>query len=165
MARSDRHGRLLHPRRLQPNGLSFYTGIPQKVSEKKVGFRALDHHVGSRIHARRRFLRISQAQLADQLGLTSQQIHKYETGANRVSASQLFVLARALKVSISDFFDDLLQDPISSGPSGLPLLGEDVQALLNAYFTISNPTIRGHLLRLAQSLAADAHAFFDTQST
>ncbi len=67
----------------------------------------IDIHVGARIRMRRKLLGISQEKLAEQLGLTFQQVQKYERGANRVSASKLFEIARALQSSVAYFFDGL----------------------------------------------------------
>src|SRR5690349_12707659 len=67
----------------------------------------IDVHVGSRIKLRRRVLGMSQERLAGVLSLTFQQVQKYERGMNRVGASRLFDLSRALDVPISFFFDDL----------------------------------------------------------
>lgn len=67
----------------------------------------IDVHVGERIRARRRQLGLSQERLADALGLTFQQVQKYERGANRVSASKLFEIAKTLGVKAGDFFDGL----------------------------------------------------------
>src|SRR6266699_1101097 len=67
----------------------------------------IDVHVGSRVRLRRTLLGMSQERLGDALGLTFQQVQKYERGANRVSASRLFDLSRVLDVPISFFFDDM----------------------------------------------------------
>src|SRR5690349_23059424 len=67
----------------------------------------VDAHVGSRLRQRRMLLGISQEQLAEMLGLTFQQVQKYERGTNRVSASRLFQLARALDTPITWFFDEM----------------------------------------------------------
>ncbi|ATC25188.1 helix-turn-helix domain-containing protein [Caulobacter vibrioides] len=72
----------------------------------------VDRAVGRRLRARRRFLRISQGALADALGLTFQQIQKYESGANRISASKLYAAARFLNTPIADFFSDV-PDPVT----------------------------------------------------
>jgi len=71
----------------------------------------IDLHVGMRIRLRRRALNISQERLAEALGLTFQQVQKYERGSNRVSASKLYDIARALRSSITYFFDGLA-DPL-----------------------------------------------------
>src|SRR5271163_3487266 len=67
----------------------------------------VDVHVGTRIRLRRTLLAMSQERLGDALGLTFQQVQKYERGVNRVSASRLFDLSRVLDVPISFFFDDM----------------------------------------------------------
>ena len=67
----------------------------------------VDLHVGQRIRARRKALGVSQGRLAEALGLTFQQVQKYERGANRVSASKLWDIARTLQVDVSHFFSGL----------------------------------------------------------
>jgi transcriptional regulator with XRE-family HTH domain len=67
----------------------------------------IDVHVGSRLRLRRTMLRISQDKLAAELGLTFQQVQKYERAANRISASRLYQLCRILKVPISFFFEGI----------------------------------------------------------
>ncbi|OYX35806.1 MAG: transcriptional regulator [Caulobacterales bacterium 32-69-10] len=69
----------------------------------------VDLHVGARIRMRRKLLSVSQERLAEQLGLTFQQVQKYERGANRVSASKLYEIARALQTSVAYFFDGLAE--------------------------------------------------------
>jgi transcriptional regulator with XRE-family HTH domain len=73
---------------------------------------AVDIHVGARIRMRRKMLNVSQEHLADSLKLTFQQVQKYERGANRVSASKLYEIARTLQVPVSFFFEGL-PDPVS----------------------------------------------------
>ncbi len=70
----------------------------------------VDSHVGGRVRLRRKFLRLSQDDLAQKIGLTFQQVQKYERGTNRVSASKLFEIARVLKVPIGYFFDGFGSD-------------------------------------------------------
>src|ERR1700679_3443460 len=72
----------------------------------------VDLHVGARIRLRRRMQGVSQEKLAAALGLTFQQVQKYERGANRVSASKLYEIASALRAPIAYFFDGLA-DPVS----------------------------------------------------
>src|ERR1700744_4827409 len=67
----------------------------------------IDVHVGTRIRLRRTLLGMSQERLGEALGLTFQQVQKYERGVNRVGASRLFDLSRVLDVPISFFFDDM----------------------------------------------------------
>jgi len=74
----------------------------------------IDIHVGSRVRMRRKLMGVSQEKLAEALGLTFQQVQKYERGVNRVSASKLFESSRFLGVEVSYFFDGLAdRDPAS----------------------------------------------------
>ena len=80
----------------------------------------VDIHVGAQVRARRKTLGVSQEALGDALGLTFQQVQKYERGANRVSASKLFAIAKTLQVPVSYFFDGL-EDPVTgegAAPAG-----------------------------------------------
>ncbi len=65
----------------------------------------VDIHVGARVRMRRKFLNLSQTDLADALELTFQQVQKYERGSNRISASKLYQIAKMLRVPVSYFFD------------------------------------------------------------
>lgn len=73
----------------------------------------IDLHVGGRVRMRRKMVALSQDQLADALGLTFQQVQKYERGANRISASKLYQIAKTLQVPVSFFFDGLA-DPMNA---------------------------------------------------
>ncbi len=83
-----------------------------KISENERTPNVVDLHVGMRIRLRRRALNVSQERLAEALGLTFQQVQKYERGSNRVSASKLYDIARALQSSISYFFEGLADPSI-----------------------------------------------------
>ncbi len=91
----------------------------------------VDLHVGARIRLRRRMQGVSQEKLADALGLTFQQVQKYERGANRVSASKLYEIATALHSPVSYFFDGLA-DPTDedAAASGRPSDEQIVHAFL-----------------------------------
>src|SRR5277367_1577262 len=67
----------------------------------------IDTHVGARVRLRRTLLGMSQEKLGEAIGLTFQQVQKYERGANRIGASRLFDLSRVLDVPVSFFFDDM----------------------------------------------------------
>ena len=82
-------------------------GAPFVGAGKESRPRPIDVHVGSRIRLRRTLLGMSQERLGEALGLTFQQVQKYESGVNRVSASRLFDLSRVLDVPIGFFFDDV----------------------------------------------------------
>jgi transcriptional regulator with XRE-family HTH domain len=107
---------------------------------------------------------MSQAKLAEALGLTFQQIQKYERGTNRVSASRLVDIAQALDVPIGFFFDDLPGNKIFGacsdcvtvieGANGNGAPRQETQTLLRAYYSISDLNIRKRMLALVKSLAA-----------
>lgn len=73
----------------------------------------VDLHVGGRVRIRRKMIDLSQEQLADAIGLTFQQVQKYERGANRISSSKLYEIAKTLQVPVSFFFDGLA-DPATT---------------------------------------------------
>ncbi len=90
----------------------------------------VDNYVGGRIRARRVELGLSQTVVADQLGLTFQQVQKYERGYNRVSASRLYDLTKILGVDIAYFFEGFRDDDIPETPEAW---GPDVWELINAF--------------------------------
>lgn len=118
----------------------------------------VDLHVGQRIRLRRKSIKVSQEALAEILGITYQQVQKYERATNRVSASKLLAISRALGVPVGYFFEGL-----SAANEGGPV--EDLaitQRLLSekgglelakAYLAIPSDKVRRHLVSLAESLA------------
>src|SRR5688500_20373226 len=88
--------------------------LASKVASRNVGGRSraldVDHYVSMRIRQRRIMLGLTQQQMAELIGVTYQQAHKYETGINRISAGRLFQIAQALGVEISYFFEDVEPD-------------------------------------------------------
>ena len=79
----------------------------------------IDVYVGGRVRMRRTLLGMSQGRLGDGLGLTFQQVQKYERGANRIGSSRLYRLSRLLDVPVSFFFDELPEDLVlGAGPPG-----------------------------------------------
>lgn len=122
--------------------------------------RDIDDHVGKRIRRRRRLLGLTQQSLAEAIGLRFQQIQKYECGANRVTASRLFQLARALNVPTTYFFDGLPDSTVAALTGGQPdssHIPGDVMAqsetieLVRAYYQLAERP-RRKLLDLAKSL-------------
>ncbi len=85
--------------------------LASKISGRSVGGRSraldVDRYVSLRIRQRRIMLGLTQQQMAELIGVTYQQAHKYETGINRISAGRLYQIARALGVEISYFFEDV----------------------------------------------------------
>src|SRR6201998_3236858 len=74
----------------------------------------IDVHVGGRVRLRRTLLGMSQEKLGEAIGLTFQQVQKYERGANRIGASRLFDLSRVLDVPVSFFFDDIKAETVEA---------------------------------------------------
>jgi len=115
----------------------------------------LDIALGSRIRLRRRELGLSQEQLARQIGITFQQVQKYEHGANRVSFSRLVEIAQALRCGVIDLIGDLDKSKDSSlFARHIARLNEPGAAeLLEAYSAIKSPKHRRAILNLAKQLA------------
>lgn len=124
----------------------------------------IDVHVGGRVRLRRTMLGMSQDRLADSLGLTFQQIQKYEKGVNRIGASRVFEISRVLGVPIQFFFDDFNIDTGRSygfaeqgpddGMAMMELLNtpEGVQ-LCKHFASIKDTKIRKRVLELVKSLS------------
>ena len=117
-----------------------------------------DVFVGARVRFRRKELGLSQGKLAEKLGITFQQVQKYEKGVNRVGASRLADMARILNVPVSYFFEDAERSDASEGSAAamsnvLTMAG--AADLLRAYSRISNPALRKVVLSLARSLASE----------
>jgi transcriptional regulator with XRE-family HTH domain len=117
-----------------------------------------DVFVGARVRFRRKELGLSQGKLAEKLGITFQQVQKYEKGVNRVGASRLADMARILSVPVSYFFEDAERSDASEGSAAtmsnvLTMAG--AADLLRAYSRISNPALRKVVLSLARSLASE----------
>jgi len=147
----------------------------------------VDVHVGSRIKWRRKVLKISQQQMADILGLTFQQVQKYEKGSNRVGASRLWDISRILGVSMDFFFADMdpavkTQSPmmlIHEDSEKVKLLGEDVSSidfdpmkrketleLVSAYYKINNRKIAQQLFDLIVAMSkSNVHLTQDEENS
>lgn len=123
------------------------TGVPDPV----------DVHVGTRIRTRRLLIGMNQETLARALGLTFQQVQKYEGGANRVSASRLSQIAKVLGVPIAYFFSDL--DPAGGGASAQELETRELMQrpeaieLIRSYYAIGDQRIRHQFLDMVKAVA------------
>ncbi|AXO13006.1 helix-turn-helix domain-containing protein [Thalassospira indica] len=127
----------------------------------------VDIHVGARVRLRRTLLGMSQEKLGEAIGLTFQQVQKYERGANRVGASRLYDLSRVLEVPVSFFFDDM-PDEISSksvherremseSPDPFdndPMNRRETLELVRAYYRITDPNQRKKIFELVKSMGA-----------
>lgn len=115
----------------------------------------VDVHVGKRIRHRRWVTGTTQQQLADQVGIKFQQIQKYETGMNRVSASRLWDIAGALGVEVAFFFEGLDSEMIEADYGGMPsdvLTDKEALDLLRSYYAIPENQ-RRRLFELARVLS------------
>ncbi len=119
----------------------------------------VDVHVGKRIRQRRWMNGTTQQQLAEAVGIKFQQIQKYETGMNRVSASRLWDIAHVLKVDISFFFEGIDQEaPDASNGTDMPgdiLTDKEALELLRSYYSIPENQ-RRRLFDLARVLSEAA---------
>lgn len=139
----------------------------------------IDIHVGKRLRLRRTLLGMSQERLGELLGLTFQQVQKYERGVNRIGSSRLFELGQILDVPVSFFFDDMPGDgrgALMSGvavgrtgfapglaeesatfehdlDNGLSLDKRETLELVRAYYRIGDPAVRKRLFELTKALA------------
>ena len=116
----------------------------------------IDQAVGLRIAARRSALGWSQSVLGRELGVSFQQVQKYETGANRVSASRLHQAATAMGCSVADFFP-VRPDAVETENPAAALLGSvEGRGLADAFPRIADPEVRRALTRVVQALAEPA---------
>jgi transcriptional regulator with XRE-family HTH domain len=128
----------------------------------------IDVHVGSRIRLRRTLLGISQTTLAEAIGLTFQQVQKYEKGANRVSSSRLVDMANAPDIAIPYFFEEMSagvgaqtpsarlkagQRPAAIGNETDPLAKRETLEFVRAYYKITVPAVRKRLAELTKTVA------------
>ena len=137
-----------------------------KSDDDEGGPNAVDVHVGSRIRLRRTLMGMSQTALADSVGLTFQQIQKYEKGGNRVSASRLWQFGQVLDVPVSFFFDDMPAELLSNrgypGIVGSPSSNEstgvmtrrETLELVRAYYRIQNEPVRRRIYDLFKAMGA-----------
>jgi len=136
-----------------------YDKLPPGVSNP------VDVHVGHRLRLRRALLGISQEKLGESVGLTFQQIQKYERGTNRIGASRLFQFSCILEVPVAFFFNDMPEDLKTpegqqsglsdGGQDGIdrdPMARRETLELVRAYYRIPDPIIRKRLLDLARSV-------------
>ena len=125
----------------------------------------IDVHVGARVRLRRTMLRMSQEKLAAELGLTFQQVQKYERAANRISASRLYHLCRILGVRVGFFYEGLgsahaANPGFAEAPAepfaADPLHQHETIELVEAYYAIGDPGVRRKLFEFVRALATDS---------
>lgn len=127
---------------------------------------SMDVHVGSRVRLRRMLLGMSQEKLGEKLGLTFQQVQKYEKGINRVGAGRLHELGRVLGVPVSFFFEEA---PVAGHPEPMAGFGEQPSEsyvvdflssregleLNKAFVRITDPKVRRAVVEMVRALAED----------
>ncbi len=119
---------------------------------------SVDVHVGKTIRIQRLLRKVSQTELGDRVGVTFQQIQKYEKGSNRVSASMLVEIAGALSVDVRTFFDDLTAVAANANDNPAPseefVISREGVQLNAAFFSIKNEQLRKKILKLVQAIAS-----------
>ena len=142
-----------------------------KIKSKEDGLDPIDVHVGAKVRARRLLLGLSQESLAKMIGLTFQQVQKYERGTNRISVSRLVDICRALKTPLDSFlnsslavgepgtrkslnqgFSDNEQESLAVGADD-NLTKRDVFELIRAYSKIENPKLKKQILEMAKAMS------------
>ena len=136
----------------------------------------VDRYVGARTRQRRTLLGMSQGTLGTAVGLTFQQIQKYETGANRIGSSRLYEFAKVLDVPVSYFFDEMPSNALSGRPmSGRgrkgsaeagtpfeqekdPLIKRETLELVRAYYKIREGRVRKRIFETVKAVGAASHA-------
>ncbi len=136
-----------------------------KTRGKRGRSNQVDAHVGSRVRTRRTLMGLSQEKLGDALGLTFQQVQKYERGANRIGASRLFQLSLILDVPVSFFFEDMVE-PEAGTPQGIaiglaegadsfdhdPMAKRETLELVRSYYRITDEKLRRRVFELVKAL-------------
>lgn len=136
------------------------------IATKKKGIASdVDVYVGGRLRERRNLMGLSQEKLADSVGLTFQQVQKYERGTNRVSASRLYEFSSVMDVPVSYFFDGYkASHPAPAGMSDneqASLVDDDVMSrketldLIRVYYSIPDEKLRQRFLGLIKSMASN----------
>ncbi len=112
---------------------------------------AFDDHVAKRIRLARKARGLSQTEFGAPLGISFQQIQKYESGKNRVSAGRLFEMASLLDVDVSYFFEGL--EPVSRNKKPLPVVLSNAEEIYAKFCSIKSPGVRKHVLRLVSVMS------------
>ena len=136
-------------------------------------FHPVDIHVGNRMRQRRSLVGMSRSQFCEFVGLTIQQIHRYEHGTNRISSSRLYEFAKVLDVSVSYFFDEMPSNALSGRPmSGRgrlseagtpfekekdPLIKRETLELVRAYDKIDEERVRHSIFATVKALGEASH--------
>ena len=134
----------------------------------------VDVYVGTRVRQRRSLLGMSQTALGAAVGLTFQQVQKYERGSNRISSSRLYEFAKVLDVPVSYFFDEMPTNALAGRPAGGrggkgfgeaatpfeqdPLIKRETLELVRAYYKIRQERVRKNIFEMVKAVGAASHA-------
>jgi transcriptional regulator with XRE-family HTH domain len=123
----------------------------------------IDRYVGSRVRARRVGIRLSQTKLGEAIGVTFQQVQKYENGTNRIGASNLFKIGKTLGVDVAYFFEGVqeIADSMMADAPEIPLAGvkedpmtsRDAIELMHNYYRVKDANVRKRLAQFVKTLA------------
>jgi transcriptional regulator with XRE-family HTH domain len=119
----------------------------------------IDHKLGQRVRARRMEIGMSQERLAELLGVTFQQVQKYEKGVNRIAASRLHDIALALDMPVARFFENLSGRPSSAGSGANAtsvMATPEGQELMALFGSIKSVKVRRRVLELARAVASES---------
>ena len=136
-----------------PPEIYFQSSVPKKQPNP------IDVQVGNRVRIRRMLIGMSQERLGDLLGLTFQQVQKYEKGVNRIGAGRLYEVSRILNVPVGYFFEgmtDVPQNGHHPAHDSEMVASRETLELVRAYYRIEDPTVRRRLVDLLRSLGPDA---------
>ena len=132
------------------------TSLSAAAKRGRAQAKTVDTHVGQRIRDKRNERGMSQTEVANALGVTFQQVQKYERGTNRVGASRLFDLSRILSVPVQYFFEGLNNQPTpieKEDDHVTRLMKPDTIELVEAYFKVRNPQVRRQILSTIRSIS------------
>lgn len=127
------------------------------IAPRGPGADPLDRHVGAQLKRHRILSGLSQEKIGDALGVTFQQVQKYERGANRIGAGRLYRLAVFLNVPITAFYDGLAEQglaPATTEAAADPSQSRETLELVRNYHRIDNPVVRRRIHKLVRSLAS-----------
>lgn len=138
-------------------------------SKKKGRASSFDEHIGMRLRQRRALMGMTQEKLADAVGITFQQVQKYENGANRISASRLYEFSNILDIPVDYFYEGTqagkkhmagLAEPVQTPFEGQDDVMErkETLELIRVYYSIHSPKLRKDLFNLVKSMAESLKA-------
>ncbi len=139
-------------------------GAKRTMRARKGRVTPIDGYVGSRVRQRRRLLGMSQEMLGKAVGISFQQIQKYERGTNRIGASRLFTLSKVLSVPIAFFFEEMPRALAAAGAKARgfsdasvtfeadPMASRETAEVIRAYYRIEDPKQRRRVLELLRSM-------------